>query len=761
MFHFSSSLRFRLILIVLLAVLPAMVLILYSGFEERRNAAARARNDTKRLVELASMHQRRLVDEAHRLLATLAQNPLLLTEDTNQCSTFLAEILKRERQYLDFGLIQPDGHLFCSAVPSGVDGNFWDRDYFKRALNEGLFAIGACQAGLADGKASIHFGYPVRQAGGTVKAILYAAVDLAWLADLADRFKTPEGASLTIIDRNGLVIARYPEPQRWVGKVIPETNVLRAALNRQDEGMAEAAGVDGVRRLYAFSPLDDHPHSTFLYTGIPTGTIYAEANRALIRNIIGLSLVTILALMAAHLFGNLFVMRRIDALVHTARQIAQGNMSARIALSPGTCELDQLGSVLNEMAESLEKRGNERDQMEAALRRSEARFRTLVEQIPVVTYVAALDETHTTVYVSPQIESLLGFDQEDFVGDPEAWSNKVHPDDRERVLREATRCQQENDLFVCEYRMLTFNGAVKWIRDEGVVVFSDTEEPLFMQGVMIDITEQKKAEEALRKAHDELEMRVEQRTRELAKANEDLRQSSEKLKFFAYSVVHDLKSPAIGAHGLARLLQKQYGDRLNEKGKNYCNQIMKSSEHMAELVDKINAYIATKETPLKMEPVRLGDILKGLREEFAPKLTGRGIQWLEPEEDVVVTADRLSLLRVFRNYVDNALKYGGEQLSRIAIAHEERDAFHVFSVCNDGQRLNQRDTERIFEVFQRTCSSNGVEGAGLGLAIVREVAERHGGQVWLDSNPETGTTFYISISKEMHPQTENDCEDAA
>jgi PAS domain S-box-containing protein len=109
-----------------------------------------------------------------------------------------------------------------------------------------------------------------------------------------------------------------------------------------------------------------------------------------------------------------------------------------------------------------------------------------------VSSATALDEARTTLFINPQVESLLGFDQADFYEGRDTWNNWLHPEDKERVLKELSRCRKENDLFICEYRMLTFNGYVKWIRDEAATVLSDAGEPLFIQGVMADITEQKK-----------------------------------------------------------------------------------------------------------------------------------------------------------------------------------------------------------------------------------------------------------------------------
>jgi len=228
-----------------------------------------------------------------------------------------------------------------------------------------------------------------------------------------------------------------------------------------------------------------------------------------------------------------------------------------------------------------------------------------------------------------------------------------------------------------------------------------------------------------------------------------LRQSSEQVKFFAYSVIHDLKSPAIGIHGLTELLHKHYKDTLDERGRRYCDQILKASVHVAALIEKINVYIATKEASLKIEKIKVKEILQTLREEFSSRLAVRQIEWLEPETMIEIKADRLSLLRVFRNLVDNALKYGGEDLSEIRIEYRESEGFHTFSISDNGVGIEGEDCEKIFALFQRDAKSKGVEGAGLGLAIVREIAEQHRGKVWIEPGKERGTTFHISFPKDL------------
>jgi len=181
----------------------------------------------------------------------------------------------------------------------------------------------------------------------------------------------------------------------------------------------------------------------------------------------------------------------------------------------------------------------------------------------------------------------------------------------------------------------------------------------------------------------------------------------------------------------------------------YCDQIMKASEHVVELAEKVNGYIAAKESPLHIESLDLRKLLSDLKEEFSLRLAARSIRWIEPQREIAVRADRLSLLRMFRNLIDNALKYGGEQLSEIRIEYEQSDSCHIFSVSDNGRGMSEKDAEKVFQKFQRSKSSSGIEGAGLGLAIVRETAERHGGTVSIGEGIEGGVTFRCHISKNL------------
>jgi nitrogen-specific signal transduction histidine kinase len=236
---------------------------------------------------------------------------------------------------------------------------------------------------------------------------------------------------------------------------------------------------------------------------------------------------------------------------------------------------------------------------------------------------------------------------------------------------------------------------------------------------------------------------------ERKKLEKEVQDYAEKIKLFAYSVTHDLKNPLIGINGLTKLLCKHYADKFDEKWQTFCDQITKASEQALVLIEEINAYIKTREAPLNFELLDPHEIIGQIRQEFWPTIATRRIHWSQPEEVPNVKADKLALLRVFRNLVDNALKYGGPDLSEIKIGYEESEDFHVFSVSDDGQGIEEEDLQKVFGAFQRCQPGKGPEGTGLGLAIVKEVAEKHGGTAWVKCRFDRGVTFSISLSKSL------------
>ncbi|MGD8688030.1 MAG: ATP-binding protein, partial [Syntrophobacterales bacterium] len=348
--------------------------------------------------------------------------------------------------------------------------------------------------------------------------------------------------------------------------------------------------------------------------------------------------------------------------------------------------IDELVILRKRIAE-LEALEAKHDEIEQTLREREERYRAIVKAFDGMIYICSQD--FHVEFMNEECIKRTGYD-----ATGELCYQALHDRDsicpwcvNEQVLKGETvrwEVQSPKDN--------------RWYYVVNTPIYN-TDGTMSKQAMILDITDRKEMEEALGK-------------------------SAEKIKRFAYSVSHDLKSPAAAIYGLAKRLHERYGDSLDEKGRRYCGQILRASLHVGALIEKINAYIEAKEAPLKAEEIDLREIFQIIKDEFSPRLTIRQITWLEPETIPAIKADKLSMLRVFRNFVDNALKYGGEGLSEISIGYQGNDDFHIFSVSDNGAGIRGGDYEGLFAAFRRSDTSKMAEGAGLGLAIVSEIAER-------------------------------------
>jgi signal transduction histidine kinase len=172
---------------------------------------------------------------------------------------------------------------------------------------------------------------------------------------------------------------------------------------------------------------------------------------------------------------------------------------------------------------------------------------------------------------------------------------------------------------------------------------------------------------------------------------------------------------------------------------------------MLQLVERLNNFVSAKEGTLTPESFNAGEVIEFVRNELEPEMAERKIGWRQPEVFPDIVADRLSFTRVIRNLIDNSLKYGGPGLTEIAVECGEDESFYIFSISDDGAGIAPETAGKIFEPFQRDPSARGVAGSGLGMAIVKEIAERHGGKAWADSSRPRGARISLSIRKDLVP----------
>lgn len=369
-----------------------------------------------------------------------------------------------------------------------------------------------------------------------------------------------------------------------------------------------------------------------------------------------------------------------------------------------------------------------------------ARYQTLIEQIPAVVFMAFLDKGMGEAYVSPQIEAILGFSQEEWLNDPVRWYRQVHPDDRGRWNIEAAEMFLSGKPLRSVYRVIARDGKVVSFHCEAKMVRHDDGQPWFIHGVAFDITELKTAEAQLKKAHDELEVRVQERTAELARANDELASSNAELEQFAYVASHDLQEPLRMITSFTQLLVNRYRGNLDTDADEFIHFIADGAKRMSSLINDLLEYsrVGTRGRPLS--PTDCSTVFE---------LACNNLRVAIQEAGATITSDPLpkvmgdenQLLQLFQNLIGNAVKFRGEQPVKVHVSVERQKGNWLFRVSDNGIGIEPQHTERIFIIFQRLHNRSQYPGTGIGLAICKKIVERHGGRIWVESKPGAGANF--------------------
>jgi signal transduction histidine kinase len=214
------------------------------------------------------------------------------------------------------------------------------------------------------------------------------------------------------------------------------------------------------------------------------------------------------------------------------------------------------------------------------------------------------------------------------------------------------------------------------------------------------------------------------------------------------TLVHDIKSPAQSIIALGEILKRRHSATFETSDKEICRVITETATQILTIATQMGYYAAAKESPLKFELLELAEIFDLLGREFALKLEKTGVVLKIPPAFPKLVGDKLGLIRAFRNLLDNAIKYGGDCLSKIEIRYANTSTHHVIIISNDGEPIREEDRKKIFESFQRCASKRKIPGSGLGLTIVKEIAKKHRGCIRLDPHAPV-TSFHFSISKQL------------
>jgi len=495
------KLTYRLILLVALALVPTIAIEAYNAFDLRRAREAEVHAQALRQAQLAASELERIFEGVRNLLTAIAEVPSVRDLHTPDCVGFLADLQRKVPHLLAVTAADLDGRMICRQVPPPAASQIGDRPYFQAALATGGFVIGEYTLERVSGVPALPLAMPLRDSDGRITGVVAAALDLDWLSDRLRERAYAEDSALVIADRHGVILARQPFPEQFVGTTVADEFLY--LLRADAAGSLALTGRDGTHRIVGYKPVTLPPRDIYVGAGIATETAFADIRRATWRGVALIALGLLIAFGAAWLAGRHLVSGPVAALLAATDAWRQGNVAVRTGLSSRRDEIGALGQAVDGMMDEIAARQAERDRANAAVLASEERFRLMARASSEVIW--EWDVAENRVFWGDNFAAVVGHPPERVnpvraASASAAWDNwddLIHPDDRARVQASFARTIEERkEFWEEEFRFLRPDG-YGWLLERDCFIYDNRGELTRIVGSLIDTTKRKQAEAAL------------------------------------------------------------------------------------------------------------------------------------------------------------------------------------------------------------------------------------------------------------------------
>ncbi|MBV8378764.1 MAG: PAS domain-containing protein [Verrucomicrobia bacterium] len=376
-----------------------------------------------------------------------------------------------------------------------------------------------------------------------------------------------------------------------------------------------------------------------------------------------------------------------------------------------------------------------------ALRESGSRYRILLESLPQLVWTSRPDGA--CCYVSRQWVEYTGVKADQLWG--LGWIDVLHPDDRQRVQDHWRQGIQTENAYEIESRIRRVDGIYRRFTTWVVPIRDTAGQLVEWLGSSTDVEDQLQAFNA------ELEQRVRNRVADLTRAQEVLEMRNLDLQQFAYMASHDLKTPLRTISGFLELLGTTYGGQLGVKGADWIRRASDGARRLEALIDNLLAYSRVDSQAQPFELVELGEVVADCLEDLGAEIQASGAEIIAGTLPTVA-GDRTQLTQLFQNLLGNAIKYRSAKRPLIRVSAQWKKNEWIFAVADNGVGIEPEHHEKIFELFRRLRTHKSLIGDGIGLSVCRRIVTRHGGKIWVESQPGQGcTVLFTLVPSSIHP----------
>jgi signal transduction histidine kinase len=374
------SLKTRLYLLVLTAFIPLAVLIFYIADEQKEIETAAILHKTMVLARATANQENQQLEATRNLLASVAVTFQVAEDRMQGLPALLQDLLRQSKGYENFGIVDPAGHLLAGSDPSMDGQNYSNRAWFAACLQSRELAMGNYHGEHIADEPVLYFALPAVDSNRQIAAVVFAALNLNWMnrTIFKQLSELPKGSRLSLIDDTKGMLRYDVDTGQWS---VPQnfSPALRQQITRRQSGTLTANDENRVLRIYAFAPLASafRNRQISVVLEIPHAVALAASKRILTRNVVLLAVSALMAVLSIWWAGEVFILKRVRAMVHASRELAAGDLGARIGNIGVRDELSHLAGVFDEMAAALQMRIEREEQVMASLEQSREQLRKL------------------------------------------------------------------------------------------------------------------------------------------------------------------------------------------------------------------------------------------------------------------------------------------------------------------------------------------------------------------------------------------------